>query len=202
MRLFSCATTFLFSACAFLRHACDSFCGNGALDAPSFASLFALSAAIKRCFHIALIGYAYCPFGSNSVLVPLCDFIRYAPYGCGPALAPVCHFMRHPCSPLGSFGVLDATLIRFCGCFAGLLPLSFAVPSIGLPVCLPECAGCGWRRPRKQIRCLSAARGNGSGSSGLSHGCTYCCRCCPYSAVGPQAPMVFRGGSSGSRPWS
>jgi len=55
-----------------------------------------------------ILGYAWCPFCGNSVLVPRCDFIRHDPLRGNPALVPVCEFIRHACGPLYGNGALGA----------------------------------------------------------------------------------------------
>ena len=109
------------------------------------------------------ISYACCIICSAALMVNQCDYwlcrLPFSSSACcsSPWRSGGCFRLRFQSPsgcPLGSFGALDATFIRFCGCFAESLPPSFAVPSVGLPVRFPECAGCGWRWPRKQIRCL------------------------------------------------
>jgi len=55
-----------------------------------------------------ILGYACCPFCSNSVLVQRCDFIRHDPLRGNPALVPVCEFIRHACGRLCGIGALGA----------------------------------------------------------------------------------------------
>ena len=78
-----------------------------------------------------ILGYAWCPFRGNSVLVPRCDCIRHDPL----RGTPVCEFIRHACGSLCGNGALAAISFALPVAFLAAILCGFHIASsFAMPV--------------------------------------------------------------------